>query len=100
METIVQKAAELGAWKVVPIMAERTVAHLDEENTETKVEKWNAIAIDAIKQCGSAWLPKIAEPLKPAQYLAPGTELPGPPGVMALRECLSQRRSTGAPGSG
>jgi len=70
METIVQKAAELGAWRVVPIMAERTVAHLDAENTETKVEKWNAIAIDAIKQCGSAWLPRISEPLKPSQYLA------------------------------
>jgi 16S rRNA (uracil1498-N3)-methyltransferase len=70
MELIVQKAAELGVWRVVPIMAERTVAHLDEENTETKVEKWNWIAIDSIKQCGSTWLPKISEPLKPSQYLA------------------------------
>ncbi len=70
METIVQKAAELGAWKVVPIMSERTVAHLDEERAESRVEKWNWIAIDAIKQCGSAWLPKIAEPIKPAQFLA------------------------------
>ncbi len=70
METIVQKAAELGAYRVVPIIAERTVAHLDEENTETKVEKWNWIAVDSIKQCGSTWLPKISEPLKPSQYLA------------------------------
>ncbi len=70
METIVQKAAELGAWRIVPIIAERTVAQLDEEKAETKVEKWNSIAIDSIKQCGSAWIPKISEPLKPAQYLA------------------------------
>jgi len=70
METIVQKAAELGAARIVPILAERTVAHVNEENTETKVEKWTAIAIDAIKQCGSAWLPAIAEPVKPAAYLA------------------------------
>lgn len=70
METIVQKAAELGAWKVVPIMSERTVAHLDEDRSESRVEKWNWIAIDAIKQCGSTWLPHIAEPIKPAQYLA------------------------------
>jgi 16S rRNA (uracil1498-N3)-methyltransferase len=70
METIVQKATELGAWRIVPILAERTVAHIDKENTETKVEKWNWIAIDSIKQCGSAWIPHISEPISPAQYLA------------------------------
>jgi 16S rRNA (uracil1498-N3)-methyltransferase len=70
MEIIVQKAAELGAWKVVPIISERTVAHLDEDRSESKVEKWRWIAIDAIKQCGSAWLPKFVEPTKPSQYLA------------------------------
>jgi 16S rRNA (uracil1498-N3)-methyltransferase len=77
METIVQKAAELGAWKIVPIITDRTVTQMDEERSESKVEKWNWIAIDAIKQCGSTWLPKIAEPIKPSQYLASGdrTEL-------------------------
>lgn len=72
METIVQKSAELGAWKVAPIISERTVAHLDEDRTESRVEKWNWIGIDAIKQCGSAWLPKIMEPIKPSAYLASG----------------------------
>jgi 16S rRNA (uracil1498-N3)-methyltransferase len=70
METIIQKAAELGAWRVVPIVAERSVTQLDEETAESKVEKWNWIAIDAIKQCGSAWLPRISDPFKPSQYLA------------------------------
>ena len=69
MEIIVQKAAELGAKKLVPIISERTVAHVDEDRAENKVEKWKWIAIDAIKQCGSAWLPNIAEPLKVQQYL-------------------------------
>jgi 16S rRNA (uracil1498-N3)-methyltransferase len=72
METIVQKAAELGASKIVPIITDRTVAHLDEDRSESKVEKWTWIAIDAIKQCGSAWLPKIMEPIKPSQQLASG----------------------------
>ncbi|HEV8544220.1 MAG TPA: RsmE family RNA methyltransferase [Verrucomicrobiae bacterium] len=70
MELVVQKAAELGAARVVPIVAERTVTHLDEDNAETKVQKWNWVAIDAIKQCGSAWLPTIPPPRTPAQYLA------------------------------
>jgi len=69
METIVQKAAELGAWKVVPIITDRTVTQLDEDRSESKIEKWTWIAIDAIKQCGSTWLPKIAEPIRPAAYL-------------------------------
>jgi 16S rRNA (uracil1498-N3)-methyltransferase len=62
----------LGATKVIPILTDRTVTQLDEDRSETKVEKWNWVAIDAIKQCGSAWLPKIAEPIKPAQYLSSG----------------------------
>jgi 16S rRNA (uracil1498-N3)-methyltransferase len=70
METIVQKATELGAWRVVPILADRTVAHIDKEKTETKIEKWNWISVDSIKQCGSAWIPHISEPITPTQYLA------------------------------
>lgn len=70
METIVQKATELGAWRVVPLLADRSVIHIDKENTETKLEKWNWIAIDSIKQCGSAWVPHISEPQTPAHYLA------------------------------
>jgi 16S rRNA (uracil1498-N3)-methyltransferase len=72
MEIIVQKAAELGAHRVVPLLADRSVPHLDDEKSETKVEKWNAIAIDAIKQCGSTWLPKIELPMKPGAFLASG----------------------------
>ena len=69
METIIQKATELGSSRVIPLLAERTVAHLDEEHTESKLEKWNWIAIDALKQCGGAWLPKIEQPRKPADYI-------------------------------
>jgi len=70
METIVQKAAELGAYRVVPILTDRTVTQIDEDRSDSKVEKWTWIAIDAIKQCGSTWLPQIAEPIKTSQYLA------------------------------
>jgi 16S rRNA (uracil1498-N3)-methyltransferase len=72
MDLIVQKAAELGAYRLVPLLADRSVPQLDEERLETKLEKWNDIAIDSIKQCGSAWLPKIELPMKPASFLASG----------------------------
>ena len=58
-------------------ITDRTVTQIDEDRSESKVEKWTWIAIDAIKQCGSTWLPKISDPIKPSQYLATGerTEL-------------------------
>lgn len=70
MDLIVQKAAELGADRIVPILSERTVAHVEEESAAAKVEKWQTTAIEAIKQCGSAWLPRIEPPMSPQDFLA------------------------------
>lgn len=64
METIVEKATELGVSRVVPLLTERVVSHLDSERTESKQAKWQLTAIEAIKQCGSPWLPKIDAPTK------------------------------------
>jgi 16S rRNA (uracil1498-N3)-methyltransferase len=68
MDLIVQKAAELGAARVVPLLSERVVAHLEKDSART--EKWRQVAIEAIKQCGSAWLPEIEQPLTPKEFLA------------------------------
>jgi 16S rRNA (uracil1498-N3)-methyltransferase len=66
MELIVQKATELGAAAVVPLLSERTVVHLDGGDSGKKQEKWQATAIEACKQCGQNWLPEVrkAETLK------------------------------------
>jgi len=69
-ETIVQKATELGVSQIVPLLSERVVTHLDEDRTEHKIEKWQQVAIEAIKQCGSAWLPRIETPVTPKDFLA------------------------------
>jgi len=70
MDYVVQKATELGAACVVPILSERTVVHLDGENATDKAEKWQQIAIESIKQCGSPWLTKIEPPVTLKSYLA------------------------------
>jgi 16S rRNA (uracil1498-N3)-methyltransferase len=70
MEAIIQKATELGASRIVPLLAERVVAHLDGKDAAHKAAKWRAVAREAIKQCGSAWLPEIEPPLTPNQFLA------------------------------
>ena len=69
-ESIVQKTTELGVARVVPILSERVVAHLDDEDGAHKAEKWRQVAVEAIKQCGSPWLPQIETPVTPKQFLA------------------------------
>jgi 16S rRNA (uracil1498-N3)-methyltransferase len=70
IESIIQKSVELGACRIVPILSERVVTHLDDEDAEGKREKWQGVAIEAIKQCGATWLPKIEAPMMIEQFLA------------------------------
>jgi 16S rRNA (uracil1498-N3)-methyltransferase len=70
IESIIQKAVELGVRRVVPLLTERVVTHLDDGDAESKRDKWQAVAIEAIKQCGSAWLPTIEVPVTMKLFLA------------------------------
>src|SRR5689334_16712394 len=51
---LVEKATELGAARLVPVMTQRTVAE------RVKLERLEAIAIEAAEQCGRTLLPEIA----------------------------------------
>ena len=68
IESIIQKATELGASRIVPLLSERVVTHLRGKQTR-KTDKWQLVAIEAIKQCGSAWLPKVEPLVTPVQFL-------------------------------
>src|SRR4030095_4156091 len=57
MDLIIQKATELGVHRIVPILAERTVPHFEDESAASKVQKWQTVAVAALKQCGAALLP-------------------------------------------
>ena len=72
METIIQKGTELGLTRIVPIQTERVVSQLDNEGAQSKQAKWQLIAIEAIKQCGSPWLPTIDAPITLAAFLKRG----------------------------
>ena len=78
IEFIIQKATELGAARIVPLLSERVVSRLEGESAAQKALKWQWVAIDAIKQCGARWLPKVEPPLTPQEWLARGEkfELP------------------------
>ena len=70
MDLIVQKAVEIGAAEIAPIISDRTIVHLDSENVVQKQSKWQQIAVEAAKQCGQNWLPHVHAPRKLSEFLA------------------------------
>jgi len=70
IEAIIQKATELGVARIFPLLSERVVAQFDSESAAHKAEKWQQVAIEAIKQSGNAWLPVVHEPMTPETLLA------------------------------
>ena len=62
MDTIVQKATELGVARIVPVITERSVVKLAPHTAHRKHAHWLAIAIAACEQCGRNRLPEIAQP--------------------------------------
>jgi 16S rRNA (uracil1498-N3)-methyltransferase len=70
MDLIVQKAVEIGAAEIAPIISDRTIVQLDSEGASQKQTKWQQIAIEAAKQCGQNWLPRVCPPRKLADFFA------------------------------
>jgi 16S rRNA (uracil1498-N3)-methyltransferase len=63
---LVEKATELGAARLIPVITERTVVE------RVKLERLEAIAIEAAEQCGRTRLPGISEPQPLAHLLGHG----------------------------
>lgn len=61
---LVEKATELGAARLIPVMTDRTIAE------RVRLDRLESIAIEAAEQCGRTRLPEIAEPLTLARLLA------------------------------
>jgi 16S rRNA (uracil1498-N3)-methyltransferase len=56
MDTIIEKAVELGASAIIPMISERVIVRLDRAKSEKRLERWRKIAKEAAKQSGAAWL--------------------------------------------
>ncbi len=75
-DLVVQKATELGAARIVPFAAERSVVRLDGARAEERARRWRRIAEEAARQCGRADVPDVAAPLPleaALATLAPGS---------------------------
>jgi len=60
---LVEKATELGAARLMPVITQRTIAE------RVKRDRLEAISIEAAEQCGRTKLPEISEPLSLKQLL-------------------------------
>jgi 16S rRNA (uracil1498-N3)-methyltransferase len=76
MDALVEKATELGAVAIQPLVCERSVVRLAGERAEARQRHWQAVAASASEQCGRTRVPRIAPPTRFATWL-------GEPGVAA-----------------
>ena len=76
LELIIQKAVELGACEIVPVMTQRTVVKLSEEKKINKrLERWQSIAYAAAKQCDRGIIPTVHKPVSYEEALAMADQL-------------------------
>lgn len=61
MEWIVQKAVELGAFRIIPVASSRCVVKLDDKKAGTRVLRWQGIAESAAKQSRRALIPEVTK---------------------------------------
>ena len=109
MEWILEKATELGATRVVPVLTERTVVQVDSGEALRKQEKWQRVVLEACKQCGQNWMPRVDVPVSFKAFLR--GERPAPctvfgslhPGALPFHDVLAdawkasgERQPTGA----
>ena len=59
LELIIQKAVELGVYKIIPVQMERSIAKIENNKIKSKTERFNAIAESAAKQCKRSFIPTV-----------------------------------------
>ena len=75
MELIVQKAVELGVYRVIPVSTRRAVVRLDQKKAGKKAERWQQIARSAAKQAKRGYVPEVAFPMSYREALEAAREL-------------------------
>ncbi|MCR5331670.1 MAG: 16S rRNA (uracil(1498)-N(3))-methyltransferase [Lachnospiraceae bacterium] len=62
LELIIQKAVELGASEIIPVMTKRVIVKAGSDEKESrKLERWQSIARSAAEQSGRGIIPKVLE---------------------------------------
>lgn len=74
LETVIQKAVELGASRIVPFESSRCIKRPKADKVEKQTERLRKIAEEAAKQCRRAIIPDISLPLTYSEMLLDATQ--------------------------
>lgn len=107
MDWLVEKATELGAASIQPLMTERSVLRLSGERATKKQLHWQSVAVAACEQCGGNRVPVVHPMMSLQDWLKLRAAKPEPgdlayllslqPTSRSLREALALQESvTGA----
>lgn len=61
METIIQKCVELGVYKIIPVFTARTVVVDKDGKIQNKIDRWQKISNEAVKQCKRGIQPEVED---------------------------------------
>ena len=90
LETVTQKAVELGAWEIWPVESARCVVRLEGKSGEKKAARLQKIAREAAMQSGRGVIPQVRQPASLKQALEAGGDrlfvFVGPEGGFAPEE--------------
>lgn len=89
MDWVVQKAVELGAVRIQPLAAQRSVVRLAPERAARRREHWEGVAVAACEQCGRNRLAEIGPVLSLRAWLGQA----GPPSPGEWRLLLAPEAS-------
>lgn len=87
-EWLLEKAVELGAASVRPVLTDRCVVHLDAAQAEKKMLKWRRHMIESAKQCHTPFVPRLETP-RPFASVVPALQA-----ELKLMPALSEHSQT------
>lgn len=97
METVIEKAVELGVYEIIPVDMKFCVVKLDEKKAANKIRRWQAIAESAAKQSKRSLIPQIHSVMRYKDAIAYATECDvnlvpyeNERGMAATKEALDQ----------
>jgi 16S rRNA (uracil1498-N3)-methyltransferase len=103
MDWTIEKGVELGVSRIIPVLSERTIVRLDEEGAEGRADRWQRVAVEAARQCGTPWLPAV-DPPRPFAAIPPLVAACAPvlvaaltPAARPLRQVLAALRTPRPP---
>jgi 16S rRNA (uracil1498-N3)-methyltransferase len=69
-DLVIQKTVELGVTRIVPLLTDRSEVRLTNlQSTQKRLSRWQRLAVEAAKQSGRAYVPRIVEPVPVISFL-------------------------------